>query len=94
MKVIQNWKMISLFFFILEVNRYLSLWASDAENYMYDMDEEYTFLKDLMGSMDVDIIKRDKIKARFLVIKNMCMASKIKQEHALESPGQLKYPNM
>ena len=61
-------------FFIHEMNECLSLWVSDAENYMYDMDEEYTFSKDLDGiSMAETVIKRGKKEARYKLITNFCI---------------------
>ena len=48
----------------MKVNGCPSLWASDAENYMYDMDEEYTFARDLESIfMDLDSVKQNKLEA-------------------------------
>ena len=52
--------------FIHELNECLTLWVSDTENYLYDMDEEYTFSKDVEGiSTDIDSIKPDKKRPDF-----------------------------
>ena len=54
---------------------------------MYDMDEEYTFSEKLEGtSINDDVIKRSKKEARYLLVKNICVASKVKLEHAPETP--------
>ena len=53
-------------FFIHELNDCLSLLVLDKENYMFNMDTDYTFSKDLEGiSMNVDIIKSGKKKPVF-----------------------------
>ena len=68
--------------FIHELNEWLTLWVSNTENYLYGMDEEYTFSKDLKGiSLNVVVIKHGKKEASYLLIRNFCVASKVKLEH-------------
>ena len=74
-------------FFNHEFNECLSLWLSDAENYIYEMGEEYSLVEKLEGtSMSNDIFKRRKKEARYLLVKNFCVASKVKLELAPEAP--------
>ena len=72
-------------FFIHDLNECLSLRLSNAENYMYDMDEEYSFSEKLEGT-SMSVIKCSKKEARYLLVKNFCVASKAKHEHASETP--------
>ena len=54
---------------------------------MYEVDEEYSFAETLEGEpLSNDIFKRSKKEARYLLVKNFCVASKVKLEHAPETP--------
>ena len=50
----------------------------DAENYMYKMDEEYSLAEKLESTsliMSNNVMKCSKKEARYLLVKNLCVAS-------------------